>query len=175
MPLTTTQKWGLHLENLVGQGYDGASVMSSPKNGVNGIISRQYPKALFVQCRSHSLALVMSSSCRAVLSIKNLFDDFGKLTLFIGGSAKCKSILYSSSYKNLDEELLSLLVADNYSFPNCTNAILEGSRRKSFQNSVKHAGVTTLSALIAKYGTVLDTLIEISHRSFLEKNVANNL
>ena len=62
--LETANESGLNLDNLVGQGYDGASVMRSPKNGV--IIKRQYPKALFVHCRSHNLALVVSSSCIAI-------------------------------------------------------------------------------------------------------------
>ena len=50
---------GLDLRNIVGQGYDGASVMSGRQNGVQALIRRDYPNALFVHCQSHCLNLSM--------------------------------------------------------------------------------------------------------------------
>ena len=47
------QKWGLDLTSLVAQGYDGAAVMSSSKNGVQCKITEKYPNATYVHCRSH--------------------------------------------------------------------------------------------------------------------------
>jgi len=54
---------GLDLRNIVGQGYDGASVMSGRENGVQALIRRDYPNALFVHCQSHCLNLSIRSSC----------------------------------------------------------------------------------------------------------------
>ena len=54
---------GLDLRNVVGQGYDGASVMSGHENGVQALIRRDYLNALFVHCQSHCLNLSIRSSC----------------------------------------------------------------------------------------------------------------
>jgi hypothetical protein len=53
---------GLNLQNIVGQGYDGASVMSGRENGVQAIIRRECPNALYIHCQSHCLNLSIRSS-----------------------------------------------------------------------------------------------------------------
>jgi hypothetical protein len=53
---------GLNLHNIVGQGYDGASVMSGRENGVQALIRRDCPNALFIHCQSHCLNLSIRSS-----------------------------------------------------------------------------------------------------------------
>ena len=45
--LSTLQQWGVNLSFLVGQGYDGASVMSSSKNGVQAKIAEKFPNATY--------------------------------------------------------------------------------------------------------------------------------
>ena len=55
--LSTLQQWGVNLSFLVGQGYDGASVMSSSKNGVQAKIAEKFPNATYIHCRSHVLNL----------------------------------------------------------------------------------------------------------------------
>ena len=86
--VSTIQQWGLDMSCLVGQGYDGASVMSSSNNGVQAKVKVLYPNATYVHCRSHVLNLAISSGCTAVASIRNLFDSIHKLTWFLSGSAK---------------------------------------------------------------------------------------
>ena len=73
---------GLDMSYPVGQGYDEASVMSSSKNGVETRVPAQYPNATYVHCRSHVLNLAISSGCKSVPSIRNLFDNVGELTWF---------------------------------------------------------------------------------------------
>lgn len=53
---------GLDLRNIVGQGYDGASVMSGCENSVQALVCRDYPNALFVHCQSHCMNISISSS-----------------------------------------------------------------------------------------------------------------
>ena len=43
----------LDLENLVGQGYDGASAMSGAFNGAHAVICSEYPLATYVHCSNH--------------------------------------------------------------------------------------------------------------------------
>jgi hypothetical protein len=54
------RNFGLNLNNLVGQGYDGCSAMSGIHNGVQAIIKNEFPKAVFVHCSSHRLNLVIN-------------------------------------------------------------------------------------------------------------------
>jgi len=54
---------GLDLDVLVGQGYDGAAVMSGRFRGVRTLIAEKYPKAQFVHCAAHTLNLVLPHSC----------------------------------------------------------------------------------------------------------------
>ena len=51
---------GLSLNELRGQGYDGASTMSGEKTGVQARIRERQPKALYTHCAGHSLNLIMS-------------------------------------------------------------------------------------------------------------------
>jgi len=53
-------KYGLDMDKLLGQSYDGCSVMASSQNGVRARIREKYPKAAFVHCASHRLNLVVS-------------------------------------------------------------------------------------------------------------------
>ena len=82
------------MDNLEGQGYDGAATMSSSsKNGVQAKIRNYYKNATYVHCRSHVLALALTAGCKQVTEIQNMFDNVGKLTCFLGESAKRKAIL----------------------------------------------------------------------------------
>ena len=64
--LSTLKQWGANSAILVGQGCDGASVMSSSKNGVQAKIAKVFPNATYVHCRSHVLNLAISSSFTSV-------------------------------------------------------------------------------------------------------------
>lgn len=59
--------------NMRGQGYDGASNMSSAKVGVQAHIMREAPLSTYVHCNSHSLNLVISKSC-SLPQIRNVVD-----------------------------------------------------------------------------------------------------
>ncbi|XP_062594196.1 zinc finger MYM-type protein 1-like [Saccostrea cucullata] len=57
------QTHGLSLEKLRAQGYDGASNMSGKHNGVQAIVRRSAPDALYVHCKAHCLNLAVVDSC----------------------------------------------------------------------------------------------------------------
>lgn len=61
--ISTLNKFDLDLGSLVGQGYDGAAVMSGQYKGVRTLISEKYPRAKFVHCSAHTLNLVIAHSC----------------------------------------------------------------------------------------------------------------
>ncbi len=83
------KNWGLDLSNLVGQGYDGASV-SGNKNGLQKKVSDHYPNATYVHCRSHVLNPAIAGAYKNVESIRDLFNNIAKITSFLGDGAKRK-------------------------------------------------------------------------------------
>ena len=171
--LSTIQGWGLDMSNLVAQGYDGASVMSSEKNGVQAKGKEKYPNVTYVHCCSHVLNLAISSGCSSVASIRNLFDSVQKLTWFMGGSAKMKEIFpgVSCSLKD-DQTLLKLLTEVESVEPDemseSAKAIKEGGKKKTvpkFCATRWTARVSTLSALLSKYIEVIRALEKIRDSS----------
>ena len=111
--LSTLQQWGLNMSFLVGQGYDGASVMSSSRNGVQAKIAQKYSHVTYVHCCSHVLNLAICSSCTGVPSIRNLFDDVQKLTWFLSGSAKRKKFFLEVASTDRGKELLDFLMIED--------------------------------------------------------------
>ena len=167
--LTTVQGWGLNMSCLVAQGYDGASVMSSSKNGVQAKVKEVYPNATYVHCRSHVLNLAVSSGCQSVPPIRNLFDSVEKLTWFLSGSAKRKAtFLETASREGGEQQLLELLIDDDNIASESAQAIKEGGRKKTVPKLCATrwtARLSTLSALLAKYVEVLRTLEAIRDSS----------
>ena len=165
--LSQVEAWGLDKDNLVAQAYDGASVMSSNRNGVQARVREQHPNATYVHCRSHVLNLAVSSGCNNVPSIKNLFDSLEKLTWFLNGSAKRTEIMLevASSQKD-NQNLLDLLIDTDPTGELSVSAknIAEGGRKKvvpKFCSTRWTARVTTLSAVLAKYEDIVKALDKI--------------
>lgn len=57
------EHFGIHLQYLRGQDYDGAAAMSGRFNGVQSLIKQQYRTAVYVHCSAYVLNLVICSSC----------------------------------------------------------------------------------------------------------------
>ncbi len=83
---------GLSLDNLHGQGYDGASTMSGVKAGVQAIIQERQPKALYTHCAGHSLNLAILNSC-SIPSIRNCIDQIKGFTVWIRYSPNREGLL----------------------------------------------------------------------------------
>lgn len=62
--------YGLDLQNLRGQGYDGAGNMAGKTKGAAALITADYPLALYLHCASHclNLAIVKSTNITSKLS-----------------------------------------------------------------------------------------------------------
>ena len=93
------QENGLQVENIRGQGYDGASNMSSSRSGVQARIQQVAPLATYVHCSGHCLNLVISHSCN-LPKARNVLDRL----------KYCCRIFLQSPKKN---GLLEKVVKDN--------------------------------------------------------------
>lgn len=81
------EKYGLeYKENLVGQGYDGASVMSGKRSGVQARIKEVAKHAFYIHCSAHCLNLVIVDSVKSVPDAASFFSLLERLYVFMSGS-----------------------------------------------------------------------------------------
>jgi len=90
---TNLNTLGLPLENIRGQGYDGAANMASEKVGVmQGRIRREAPLAIYVHCSGHALNLVITHSC-SLPTVRNMLDKLKMTCVFFLFSPKREGLL----------------------------------------------------------------------------------
>nr|XP_023849718.1 zinc finger MYM-type protein 1-like [Salvelinus alpinus]XP_023849719.1 zinc finger MYM-type protein 1-like [Salvelinus alpinus] len=81
------EKYGLdYRNNLVGQGYDGASVTSGKHSGVSARIKNSARFAFYVHCNAHCLNLVLVDAVKSVPEAVNCFALLQKLDNVVSDS-----------------------------------------------------------------------------------------
>ena len=90
--LAKVEKWGLGLEKLRGQGYDGAGNMAGHINGCAALIRNEQPAAMYFHCASHLLNLSVVSLTN-IPHVRNMWDILTQVSLFFKGSPKRESAL----------------------------------------------------------------------------------
>lgn len=81
------ERYGLeYRSNLVGQGYDGASVMAGKCRGVAARIKTEAKHAFFIHCNAHCLNLVIVDAVKAVPEADCFFSLLQKLYVYMSGS-----------------------------------------------------------------------------------------
>ena len=78
--------------NMRGQGYDGASNMSSGGVGVQARIRKEAPLATYVHCNGHCLNLVITKSC-ALPQVRNVIDRLQNCCRYFLNSPKRSGVL----------------------------------------------------------------------------------
>lgn len=92
---------GVNTSYMCGQGYDGAANMSGRFSGVQAVIQRDVPAALYVHCASHSLNLALCSSC-SVPEIRNAFGVIQEVCSFFRKSGVRSRVLREKISENSD-------------------------------------------------------------------------
>ena len=82
----------MNVENIRGQGYDGASNMSSERVGVQAQIKELSPLATYIHCSSHQLNLVITHSC-ILAEVRNVVDQLQHCCHFFLASPKRSGLL----------------------------------------------------------------------------------
>ena len=82
----------LDMNNCRGQGYDGAGNMAGKCSGAAVRIQSQFPKALYVHCRSHVLNLCVASACK-IQVVKNMMGHVRIVSQFFNAHPKRDLIL----------------------------------------------------------------------------------
>ena len=94
--------------NIRGQAYDGASVMSSGKEGVQAKIKEISPLALFTHCYAHCLNLSIAASCK-LSEMRNLIGLINEAYLFLNNSPKRQQLFELTLKEYLSENSHSKL------------------------------------------------------------------
>ena len=82
--------YGVQLEHMVGQGYDGAANMSAQYKGVQARIQRLQPQATYVLCKTQCLNLAIVLACKDA-AITNVMDKIQDIAFVLTLNAKKSS------------------------------------------------------------------------------------
>ncbi len=82
--LKSLNAWGLPLQNMRGQCYNGASYMAGARSGYSAIIQEVAPLALYHHCAAHRLNLAILSACK--------ISAFRNIESYIGENVKIFSV-----------------------------------------------------------------------------------
>ncbi|KAL5794981.1 hypothetical protein ACOSP7_003575 [Xanthoceras sorbifolium] len=88
-------RYNLSVENLRGQGYDGASNMRGEWNGLQALFLKDCPSAYYVHCFAHRLQLALIAVAKEVHDIWLFFSKLNSIVNFVGASFKRHSQLKS--------------------------------------------------------------------------------
>ena len=91
---------GVDISNCRGQGYDGASNMSSNRVGVQALIRQDAPKAVYTHCSGHCLNLVIANSCSLPV-VRNTLGKMKATVNFFVYSPKRESLLMEVATKEV--------------------------------------------------------------------------
>ncbi|XP_068242196.1 zinc finger MYM-type protein 1-like [Palaemon carinicauda] len=80
--ISMLNKNNLNIDDMRGQGNDGAANMSGIYNGLQSRLQKQNPKALHVHCHAHSLNLVSVESAKSSTHFAAFFQFGGETVCF---------------------------------------------------------------------------------------------
>ena len=80
--------YNLHIENIRGQGYDGASNMHGEWNEFQALFLKDCPYAYYVHCMAHRLQLALITASREVKDIHQFFDHVVNIINIVVDSSK---------------------------------------------------------------------------------------
>lgn len=85
--LESLNRYGIQVDKIRAQAYDGASNMSGKHMGAQAVVQRQYPLATYVHCKTHCLNLAITKSCNLPL-VRNMMGTVQEISFAFGYSAK---------------------------------------------------------------------------------------
>ncbi|KAH9743238.1 TTF-type domain-containing protein [Citrus sinensis] len=78
----------LNIQNIRGQGYDGASKMRGEWNGLQALILKDCPYAYYIHCLAHRLQLALVAVSHEIVHIHHFFIKLTSVVNIVGASCK---------------------------------------------------------------------------------------
>jgi hypothetical protein len=92
----------LDVQNIRGQGYDGASNMRGEWNGLQAKIMAECPYAYYVHCFAHQLQLALVAASKEVPEVQNFFDNLTFVVNSVVSSSKRNDDLISNQIAEME-------------------------------------------------------------------------
>lgn len=127
--------------NLVGQSYDGAASMRGSYNGLQSLVKKENPCAVYIWCWAHRFNLVVIDAVSCCIEARDLFGYLETLYDFIGSSKK-RVHVYSTNQKTR--------------YP---NKLLRRLKRVETTRWSSHS--SSLQTVLDTYDAIIDTLFDI--------------
>ena len=90
--MTALAEWGVPMEYMRGQCYDGDSSMSGACSGCSALIKEKASSAVYHHCAAHRWNLAIVSACQ-ISTFKNTESYIGEMARFFEYSAKRQRLL----------------------------------------------------------------------------------
>ena len=95
------RKHDLQLENIRGQGYDGAAAMSGQYTGLQSRLIAENNTALYVHCHAHVLNLILVDTCSKNATARDLFGTVQSLYDFFSASSKRHTVFMKAQVESI--------------------------------------------------------------------------
>lgn len=96
---------GLSMQNIRGQGYDGASNMRGEWNGLKALILNECPQAYYIHCMAHQLQLALVAASREVHEVHNFFQHANFIINVVSASPKRNDELLANQAAAIAREI----------------------------------------------------------------------
>lgn len=95
----------LNVQDIRGQGYDGASNMRGEWNGLKALILNDCPYAYYVHCMAHQLQLALVAASREVHDVHNFFQNANFIINVVSASTKRNDELLANKAAEIAREI----------------------------------------------------------------------
>ncbi|KAM3372293.1 hypothetical protein ACQJBY_019277 [Aegilops geniculata] len=96
---------GFDIQNLRGQGYDGASNMRGDLNGLQALFLQECPYAYYVHCYAHRLQLALVDASKEVVPVSQFFQKLVYIINTVDSSSKRHDELHHAQLVELENAI----------------------------------------------------------------------
>ncbi|KAK9114522.1 hypothetical protein Syun_021319 [Stephania yunnanensis] len=101
-PIRQYKKHNLNVQDVRGQGYDGATDMREEWNRLQASISNECSYAYYVHCMTYCLQLAMVVASKRVIPVHQFFDKLNIIVNIVGALSKWNNQLKTTHATNID-------------------------------------------------------------------------
>ncbi|KAH9750084.1 TTF-type domain-containing protein [Citrus sinensis] len=145
----------LNIQNIRGQGYDGASNMRGEWNGLQALILKDCPYAYYINCLAHRLQLALVAVSHEIVLIHHFFTKLTSVVNIVGASCKCNEELKRAQAADI-EYMISIDELKNGRVLNQIGTLQRpGDIRWSSHFKSNNCSCANSSNVYCNYGTVI--------------------
>lgn len=149
-------RYNLLVENLRGQGYDGASNMRGEWNGLQALFRKDCPYAYYVHCFAHRLQLALVAVSKEVHEVWLFFSKLSSIVNFFGSSFKRHCELKSIR----EDEIVDMIASGELKTATGANQIRTLQRAGATRWSSHFASVSNLIDMFGATCLLLERMID---------------